>query len=96
MKSHADKGRTDRSYEVGDWVNLKLQPHGQVTMRKGKYNKISPRYHGPFLVQKRIGQVAYQLQLPDAAQIHNLFHVSQLEKCSGIVNQPGELPACDT
>ena len=55
MKSHADKGRTDISYDVGDWVYVKLQPHRQVTMRKGEYSKLSPKYYGPFLVQHKVG-----------------------------------------
>ncbi|PWA47683.1 hypothetical protein CTI12_AA343190 [Artemisia annua] len=65
MKSHADKGRTDRTYEVGDWVYVKLQPHRQVTMRKDKYSKLSPRYYGPFLVQHKCrGAVTQQGDLP--------------------------------
>ncbi|GJS08200.1 ty3-gypsy retrotransposon protein [Tanacetum coccineum] len=35
MKSHADRNRTDRQYELDDRVYLKLQPHRQVTIRKG-------------------------------------------------------------
>jgi hypothetical protein len=27
MKFQADKGRTERSFEVGEWVFLKLQPY---------------------------------------------------------------------
>ena len=95
MKSQADKHRTDREFVVGDWVYLKLQPHRQVTIRKGKQNKLSPKYYGPFQILDKVGQVAYRLQLPSSAQIHNVFHISQLEKCKGAVNQSGELPACD-
>ena len=74
---------------------LKLQPHRQVTIRKGKQNKLSPKYYGPFQVLDRVGQVAYRLKLPSSAQIHNVFHISQLKKCKGTVSHSGELPTCD-
>ncbi|GJW23356.1 retrotransposable element Tf2 [Tanacetum coccineum] len=73
---------TDRQFEVGMWVYVKLQPHRQVTLRKSAYNKLSSKYYGPFQVVKKVGQVAYQLALPVTSQIHNVFHVSQLKKCT--------------
>nr|GEU65942.1 reverse transcriptase [Tanacetum cinerariifolium] len=44
MKTIADAKRTDREFEVGQWVYLKLQPHRQVTVRLGKYNKLNPNF----------------------------------------------------
>ncbi|GJU12239.1 retrotransposable element Tf2 [Tanacetum coccineum] len=41
MKQQADKSRSEREFEVGDMVFLKLQPHRQVTIRVGKQNKFS-------------------------------------------------------
>ena len=64
-------------------------------MRKNKYSKLSPRYYGPFLVQQKVGAVAYKLKLLSTAQIHDVFHVSQLKKCRGAVIQQGDLPTCD-
>jgi hypothetical protein len=48
-------------------------------MRRFKVKrKLSPRFIGPFLILKRVGEVAYQLELPDhLADVH----VSQLKKC---------------
>jgi hypothetical protein len=37
---------------------------------------------GPYLITARLGEVAYQLELPEGlADVHNVFHVSQLKKC---------------
>ena len=97
MKNLADKHRTDREFEVGVWVYLKLQPYRQSTNMPTPYNKLSSKYYGPFQVLERIGKVAYKLQLPSGSQIHSVFHVSQLKLCKGSVDEPGTLPLpiCD-
>jgi hypothetical protein len=65
----------------GDHVYLKVSPlHG---MRRFKVKgKLYPRFIGPFRVFRRVGEMAYQLELPDnLSDVHNVFHVSQLKKC---------------
>jgi hypothetical protein len=43
---------------------------------------LSPRFIGPFLILKQVGEAAYQLELPDhLVDVHDVFHVSQLKKC---------------
>ena len=40
--------------------------------------KLAPKRHGPFVIIKRVSPVAYQLQLPIAWTIHDVFHASLL------------------
>jgi hypothetical protein len=60
---------------------LKVSPLRGMRIFKFK-GKLSPRFVGPFLILKRVGEVAYQLELLDhLADVHDVFHVSQLRKC---------------
>lgn len=83
MKENADKNRREVSFDVGDWVYVKLQPYRQTSLSGVKYHKLSKRYYGPYLVTARVGPVAYKLALPPHAKIHNVFHCSLLKLYEG-------------
>uniref|UniRef100_A0A2N9FP25 Uncharacterized protein n=1 Tax=Fagus sylvatica TaxID=28930 RepID=A0A2N9FP25_FAGSY len=95
MKQQADKHRSERKFEVGDWVFLRLQPFRQKSMRK-KLGKLSPKFYGPYKVIQRVGMVAYKLELPEGACIHPVFHVSFLKAKLGETITPiSRLPPMD-
>ena len=83
MKHYANKLRTEREFAVGDWVYLRLQPYRQSSLALQRSMKLSPRFYGPFQVLSRVGKVAYELKLPNSANIHPVFHVSLLKKKLG-------------
>lgn len=80
QKQYVDQRRVGGSFEVGDMVYLMLQPYRQSTLRKSGVEKFRPRYYGPFKVVRRVGEVAYELDLPTDSRVHNVFHVSRLKK----------------
>jgi hypothetical protein len=81
QSSYADNRRRPLEFEEGDYVYLKVSPLRGMRRFKVK-GKLSPRFIGPFMIFRRVGEMAYQLELPDnLSDVHNVFHVSQLKKC---------------
>jgi hypothetical protein len=80
QKSYADTRWRELTFEVGDYVYLKVSPMRGVK-RFNRKGKLAPRYVGPFKILERRSEVAYQLELPESlAGVHDVFHVSQLRK----------------
>ncbi|XP_073360410.1 uncharacterized protein [Aegilops tauschii subsp. strangulata] len=96
MKVQADKHRTERSFEVGEFVFLKLQPYLQSSVAPRANHELAFKFYGPFQIIARVGEVAYELALPVSSKVHPVFHVSLLKK----VLAPGctalsQLPSSD-
>jgi hypothetical protein len=83
MKQQANQGRSERQFEEGDHVFLRLQPYNKNSLKAKHYQKLAPKFYGPYTVLKCVGQVAYQLALPSHSKLHPVFHVSCLKKVIG-------------
>jgi hypothetical protein len=80
QKSYIDHRRRELSFEVGDFVYLKVSPMRGLHHFKVR-GKLAPRFIGLFKILEMRGEVAYQLELPSQlSDVHDVFHVSQLKK----------------
>jgi len=67
-------------FEVGDHVFLRVTT--TVGIEKAlKLRKLTPRFIGPYQITRKIRHATYEIALPPhLANLHNVFHVSQLRK----------------
>lgn len=70
MKFYADKNRTERELEAGDWVFIKLYPYRQISVAVRKSLKLAAKFYGPYQIVKKISTMAYELQLPPHSKIY--------------------------
>nr|GEY02458.1 hypothetical protein [Tanacetum cinerariifolium] len=59
------------------WVEVR-----ECVVRFRKKGKLAPRFVGPFEIVKKVGHVAYRLDLHEELNgVHDTFHMSNLKKC---------------
>jgi hypothetical protein len=78
MKLKHDKQHRALEFTVGNSVWLRLNHHTVVSVWDAGPSKLAPKFFGPYQVLERIRSMAYRLQLPPCARIHNVFHVEFL------------------
>ncbi|GKE89123.1 putative reverse transcriptase domain-containing protein, partial [Tanacetum coccineum] len=64
QRSYANVLRKPLEFQVEDHVILKVSPQKGI-IRFGKRGKLNPRYIRPLEILKRVGLVAYKLELPE-------------------------------
>jgi hypothetical protein len=73
QKSYADNRGRPLEFEEWDYVYLKVSPLRGMKRFKVK-GKLSPRFIGPFMIFRRVGEMSL-------SDVLNVFHISQLKKC---------------
>jgi hypothetical protein len=87
QKSYADHRRMESSFEVGDYVYLKVSPMRGLRRFKVR-GKLALRFIGPCKITEKRDEVAYQSELPSQmSNVHDVFHVSQLKKCLRVLEE---------
>jgi Integrase zinc binding domain/Integrase core domain len=93
QRAYANKKKKHVAFKKGDYVMLRVSPWKGL-VRFGKKGKLSPRFIGPFKVLKQVGEVAYELELPEELQgVHPTFHVSHLRR--GLRDESHHVPLND-
>jgi hypothetical protein len=94
MKEYQDQKWQEVLFQEGDWVWLKLQQRTTMGVTPATHSKLGPKYYGLYKILQKIGSVAYKLQLPNHARIHDVFHILLLKRYDGpLPNQVVSLPA---
>jgi integrase-like protein/chromodomain-containing protein len=74
LNKMAGKAPALSPYQVGDQVWLKAT-HLHLPYQS---TKLAPKHHGPFSVTRVVSPVTFQLHIPMAWNIHDIFHASLL------------------
>jgi hypothetical protein len=78
-KSYAYKNRVFKYFKVGEHVFLKVKVKTS-SLTLGSFPKFVMRYCGIFEILEKIGPIAYMLAFFSSMRVHNVFHVSLLNK----------------
>ncbi|KAJ4788910.1 polyprotein [Rhynchospora pubera] len=83
MKLQYDKLHRNLEFQLDEWVWVRMQRRQATAITPAKLTKLSPKFYGPYQIKEKLGSVAYRVELPRGARIHNVFHVSLLKAFHG-------------
>lgn len=71
MEKHYNKNAQDREYKVGEKV-LVFLPVGA--------GKLDSKWQGPYEVTQKVGEVNYQIHMPDKRKVYRTLHANLIKK----------------
>lgn len=86
MKQLYDARHQQKSFKSGDMVNLRL--HKGYILPAIKNKKLQQQFVGPVRVKRRVGRLAYELDIPPHWKIHPVISIAHLEPASTQVEDP--------
>ncbi|SLM41090.1 probable transposable element [Lasallia pustulata] len=90
-KRHYDRKHTAMFLKVGNYANLRLH-RGYILPAFKKNPKLTQQFVGPFKVLRRVGRLAYELEIPPIWKIHPVFTIAMLEPASAPAEDPFQRP----
>jgi hypothetical protein len=94
QKRHYDRLHRPVTYQVGEWVLLRLRQRQATSLPRTTTGKLMPRYVGPYRIVELVNNVAIRSELPPGARLHDVFHVGVVKKFIG--TPPATPPALPT
>ncbi len=92
QKDSADTRRRHVAFSVGDMVMVATK---NLHIKKGSTKKLLARFIGPFRITKVVNSVAMKVDLPKGLRMHDVFHVSLLNKYDqGKQSKMPPMPEC--
>lgn len=95
QKAHYNRKHQPMFMKVGDWAMLRLHKGYSILTSAGITKKLTQQYVGPFLILKKVGRLAYRLEVPRDWKIHPVFSIAQLEPAPAPAQDPFHRPRPD-
>ena len=72
-KHYYDANHRELSFEIGDWVWLRLHHRQAASLPGHARGKLAQQFYGHYKVLGRVGSISDKLDLPEGTRLHDVF-----------------------